>query len=369
MPTSSILDFKRCGTIGRLCVAIGFAAISTASWSTGCDTFVSSNSAPCVTGESGKGVARSTFSNPNLNVAVAIGPNLGASSARPAFGGLAVTSSGIAAQTGAAAASGPSRWNAWLALGQNDVANTFSPTRSSGHVGLSLLGVDYTFSNSIVAGIAASWDRTRVTVQSLNNGSFNGSGYNVAPYVSVPIGRNWLFDASVGFGRNDIDIVDNSPSFPGAPTAAGKTKSDRTFTSVAMSYATIVDKVMWTGKINWVTNEDKFAAFTMYPLVGGGPVAASTLRVSQLRLGGQVAYNAGTLVPYFGLTYVRDLQSPNASPLAGQTPANDKDGWLLAIGVNIFSRGAVSGGLLLSSETGRQQVKNDVVMGNIAIRF
>ena len=115
MPTSSILDFKRFGTIGRLCVAIGFAAISTASWSTGCDTFVSSNSAPCVTGESGKGVARSTFSNPNLNVAVAIGPNLGASSARPAFGGLAVTTSGIAAQTGAAAASGPSRWNAWLA--------------------------------------------------------------------------------------------------------------------------------------------------------------------------------------------------------------------------------------------------------------
>jgi hypothetical protein len=126
---------------------------------------------------------------------------------------------------------------------------------------------------------------------------------------------------------------------------------------------------MWSGKLAWVTNEDKIAAFTLSPAATGGPVAGSTVRVSQLRLGGQATFNAGMLMPYIGLTYVRDLQSPDATPLRGQTPANDKDGWVVVLGMNIYSKGAVSGGVMLSSETGRQQIKNDLFMANIAVRF
>ncbi|MFN0160867.1 MAG: autotransporter domain-containing protein [Burkholderiales bacterium] len=337
--------------------------VAPAALANGCQSSQSSSNI-CSLGESGRDIQRSSLSNPNITTATLITPGLGPTSARPAFTGLRRES--LAGQSGLAAA-GAARWNAWLAIGENQVGNSFQPTQSGGNVGLTMLGVDYTFGGGVVAGVAATWDRTRVTAQSLNNGRINASGYNIAPYVSIPLGRNWLIDASIGFGKNDIDVLDNSPN--PAPSASGSTTSDRTFTSLALSYAQVSGSMQWSGKINWVTNEDKIAAFTFTPAAVGGPVPASTLRVSQLRAGGQVAFNAGVLVPYVGLTYIYDLQSPQAPTFRGQTPANDKDSLLVSLGVNIASRGAVSGGLLFTSETGRKQFKNDVLLANIAVRF
>ena len=343
------------------------ASLPQISWANGCQQS-NSSSYPCVASDSGKGIARTTFSMPGINTANAISPGQGPSSGQPAaFAGLRTNQVTLGDETGAAAAGGGNRWNAWMSLGQNNVNNGFQPAQVGGHVDLTLVGIDYTYASNVVAGVAATWDRTRVGGQGLNGGTINGSGYNIAPYVSVPLGRNWLLDGTIGFGRNDISIVDNNPN--PAPTASGSTKSDRMFTSVAVSYAQTMGKVMWSGKLAWVTNEDKIAAFTMSPAATGGPVAGSTIRVSQLRLGGQAAFNAGMLMPYVGLTYVRDLQSPDATPLRGQTPANDKDGWVVALGLNIYSKGALSGGVMLSSETGRQQIKNDLFMANIAVRF
>ena len=121
-----------------------------------------------------------------------------------------------------------------------------------------------------------------------------------------------------------------------------------------------------SAKANYVDTRDKISGFTMSL---GTAIPASTVHVSQIRLGGQASYGSGTFVPYVGATYIRDLQSPSQAAFGGQTPANDKDGWQLTAGLNIFSRGAVSGGILFSTETGRQQVKNDVVLANIAVRF
>jgi len=344
-------------------VVVG-ASMPQATWANGCQP--SYTSYPCAFGDSGKGIARTVFSMPGVNTATAISSGFGPSSGQPAaFSGLRTDRFAQDQLTGAAGAAGRSRWNAWLSVAQNDIDNKFQPAQVGGHVNLTLAGFDYTYANNVVAGVAATWDRTRVGGQGLNGGTITGSGYNIAPYVSVPLGRNWLFDGTIGFGKNDINIVDSNP----IPAVAGSTTSDRMFTSLALSYAAVSGKVMWSGKVNWVTNEDKFAAFTLSPAITGGPVAGSTVRVSQLRLGGQAAYNAGLFTPYVGLTYIHDLQSPDAVALRGQTPANDKDGWLVTLGLNIYSKGALSGGVMFSSETGRQQIKNDVLMANIAVRF
>ena len=54
---------------------------------------------------------------------------------------------------------------------------------------------------------------------------------------------------------------------------------------------------------------------------------------------------------------------------AGLTPANDRDAWQLALGVQFYSRGPLSGGVQYTQDTSRAEVKNNMLMGNIAYKF
>ncbi|MBL8383252.1 MAG: autotransporter outer membrane beta-barrel domain-containing protein [Burkholderiales bacterium] len=313
----------------------------------------------CLAGDSGKGTLRNAVSTPTLHSATFLG-QLSGMGGRNAFAGLAAPRYALDGETGAAAAGGAPRWNVWFAAGENQQAYTFQPARSEGRSTLALGGVDYTFAGNIVAGVAVNIDRTRSIFQANLNSPLTVNGHSIAPYVSIPFARNWLFDASVGFGESRIKVTDyNAP-------AEGDTKSDRTFVSLALSYAARTGNWALAGKANYVETSDKIASFTMTDRTF---IPASTVRVAQMRLGGQASYNAGMFVPFIGLTYIRDLQSPSQAAFGGQTPANDKDGWQWALGLNLFSRGALSGGVMVTSETGRTQVKNDVFLANIAIRF
>ena len=307
------------------------------------------------------GIQAAVLSTTTLATPLAITNALsGMISGRRAAGGNRVSLQ-FDGHTGAAAAAASTRWNGWFALGQNQVGYSFQPLQTSGNVGLALGGVDYTFGNNVILGVAASWDRTRVST-TFNSGSLNGNGYMLAPYVAVPFGGAWVFDASVGFGRASLSQVDNSV----AGGLSGSTTDQRFFSALGLSYAGQFGKWQLMAKGNLLSAEDKVSQFT---LSNGGLVPANTARLSQLRAGAQAAYDAGTFIPYAGLYYVNDIQRANQAPVNGVAAANDRDGWVAQLGVNIYSRGAVSGGLMYSTEAGRSQVKNNQFMANIAIRF
>jgi hypothetical protein len=314
----------------------------------------------CAAGDSGRGTLRNSVSMPTLNAITSLGQFSGAGAGNgSATAGLAPRI-GLGGETGQSAAAGAPRWNAWFALGENEQAYQFQPARSTGRSSLMLGGIEYSYPSNVVAGVAVNSDRTRTTFQANLNSPISVDGISVAPYVSIPFARNWLFDASIGWGESKIKFTDY------AAPAEGNTKSDRMYASVAVSYATRIGAFNVSGKANYVETSDKIASFTM---TDNTFVQATTIRVAQARLGAQASYNAGIFMPYVGLTYIRDLQSPSQAAFGGQTPANDKDGWLVAVGVNVFSRGALSGGLMFTSETARQQVKNDVFLANLAVRF
>ena len=65
----------------------------------------------------------------------------------------------------------------------------------------------------------------------------------------------------------------------------------------------------------------------------------------------------------------RRPQRPNQAAVAGQTAANDRDAWQVRAGLNFRSSGALYGGIVLSSDVGRSQVKNDQIMVNVGMRF
>jgi hypothetical protein len=320
---------------------------------------------PSVNGVAQPGATGATLTGTSVNIGSTIGGVVGA-----AFGG---NFAGASAQSGAsryalsesltgqAAAAGGSNWNAWVALGQVNVGYSFQPLQSGGTAGLVLGGVDYTIGNSVVLGLALSFERTRIDT-AYNGGNINGNGYSVAPYVGWQINRSWLLDATLGFGRTRLDSTDNSV----AGGITGSNTSDRTLGSIGLTYGQAVGRWNLTGKGSLIAVENRFSAFTQS---NNNFVGGSTTHTTQLRLGANAAYNAGNFSPFAGVAYIYDVQAPTQAALAGQNAANDRDAWQVRAGFNFRTAGALYGGLVLSTEVGRSQVKNDQILFNLGARF
>ena len=272
-----------------------------------------------------------------------------------------VTRTALGGQTGQAAAAGAPRWNVWAAYSYVDVGYKFQPLQSGGHSDLVLGGIDYMISNNLIAGVAVTDERTRIDT-TYNGGKISGNGNTVAPYLGWRINREWTLDASMGFGDTKLSTTDNS--IPGGIT--GSNKVSRTMGTLGLAYNQAMGRWLLTGKGSLLTVENRFSAFT---LSNNTFVDGSTVRTTQARLGGQAAYNAGNIVPFVGLTYIYDLEHANQAAIGGQSAANDRDGWQVRVGLNIRSAGALYGGIVLSSEVGRSQVKNDQLLVNVGVRF
>ncbi|HEX4326143.1 MAG TPA: autotransporter outer membrane beta-barrel domain-containing protein [Burkholderiales bacterium] len=263
--------------------------------------------------------------------------------------------------TGKAAAGMGSNWNAWLSLSYSDLAYKFQPLQSSGHVNLSLIGIDYSFANNLTAGVAVGWDQTRVGT-SFNGGSLNADGYMVAPYLSWRFTPAWSVDATLGFGHSNISQVDNST--PGGIT--GNYGDDRFLGSLSLAYTKMLGKWIFTGRGSYLGSQDRFSQFT---LSNGTAIGSATNHNTQLRAGGQAMYNGGVVLPYVGVYYFNYVQQANQAAVGGSTPANDRDGFQLQGGIQFAPRGMVYGGIMAATDVGRSQIRNDLIMGNIGIRF
>jgi hypothetical protein len=263
--------------------------------------------------------------------------------------------------TGLAAAGAGSSWNAWLSLSQNNIAYQFAPLQSSGRVNLSLIGVDYTFSNNVILGLAGGWDQTRVGT-TFNGGNLNANGTTLAPYASWRITQNWNLDGSLGWGRANFSQTDNS--VPGGIT--GNYSDKRSLGSLSLSYAQMVGKWQLTGRGSYLGSQDKLDQFT---LSSGTTIAAATNNNGQVRVGGQAMYNGGVVLPYVGLYYFNNVQQTSVAAVNGQTPANARDGVQIQLGMQFAPKGPVYGGLMLATTQGQSQVKNDLFLANIGFRF
>lgn len=260
-------------------------------------------------------------------------------------------------ETGLAAAAAGSHWNIWAAYTDNKVENDFTPLQTSGHVYAGLAGVDYTLDNGVIVGLAFSGERTRTDAP--NGGNLRGNGYSIAPYLSWQIDRNWFVDGTLGWGRTDLDN-----NLGGGVTGSNDDK--RKFAGLSGSYVTEIDKAILTGRVSYLYAEDRFSSFT---LSNGTAISSNTSRIGQIRLGGQVGYAGDGFMPYLALYYVNDVQRPALPTIAGQSPANDRDGVLIQIGINFFSRGGLAGGLMFATESNRSQITNDQFLANISFRF
>jgi hypothetical protein len=259
--------------------------------------------------------------------------------------------------TGAAAAPGGARWNAWGAFSRSNIAYEFAPLSSSGSVNVYLAGVDYTFDNNMIFGVAAAYDRTDVDLN-FSGGKLTGNGGTIAPYLGVPLNKNLAFDATIGVGRTNIDTA--------VAGVAGSTHSDRNMGALGLTYREVVGAWTFSGRGAFLAVRDKLGAYT---LSNGTLVPDGTVNLSQLRAVGQIAYTAGSVTPYVTLSYIYDTSHPDQAPVGGVAAANDRDAWTPAIGLRFRADNMFYGSIQYSTERGRSEVKNNQFLVNIGIRF
>lgn len=316
-----------------------------------------------LSGSAQPGVSESTFGAVGNALAGAIGGIApagvpGGGIAGSGFGSLRVALDG-GKESGKAAAAGAARWNVWGAVSRVESGYSFQPLQSGGHTDIILAGMDYNFGD-VVAGVAVSGERSRIGT-TFNGGNISGDGNTVAPYLAWRINRNWSLDASLGFGTTRLATVDNA-----AGGATGSNRATRSMGTLGVSYGQAVGAWVLSARGGLLAFDNRYSSMTFS---NGTFVDAVGARTTQMRLGVQAAYNAGGVVPYAGLTYVYDVQRPTQGVTAGQTAANDRDTWQLRVGLNFRGTRSLYGGVSLSSDLGRSQVRNDQFLLNIGLRF
>jgi Autotransporter beta-domain len=271
--------------------------------------------------------------------------------------GLDVKRYALSGNTGAAAAAGATQWNVWGAFSRNNIAYNFAPLQSSGSVNVYLAGIDYTFANNVVFGVATAVDRTDVDLN-FSGGKLTGNGVTVAPYLGIAINKNLAFDGTIGVGRTNVDTV--------VGTVTGSTRSDRNVGSLGLTYREVVGAWSFTGRGALLSVHDKLGAYT---LSNGTFVPDGSVNVTQIRILGQAAYTSGPVTPYVSLTYINDISRPDQTPVGGVAAANDRDAWTPAIGVRFRADNAVYGSIQYSTERARSEVKNNQFLLNLGVRF
>jgi autotransporter-like protein len=259
--------------------------------------------------------------------------------------------------TGAAAAPGAPQWNVWGAYSHTNIGYDYAPLSSAGNVKIYLAGVDYTFSNNVVFGVAAAFDHMSTDLN-FSAGKLDGSGYTISPYVGMLINKNISLDATIGYGRTDIDTATSG--------VTGSTHSDRTIGALGLSYREAFGAWTLTGRGAILGVHNKLGSYT---LSDGTPVADATSNLAQIRLMGQAAYTYKQFTPYVSIAYINDINRPDQAPISGIPASNDRDGWLPAVGVRFRAENMIYGSVQYSSERGRSQVTNNMFLFNVGFRF
>ena len=237
---------------------------------------------------------------------------------------------------GMAAGGATQKWNTWGSI----TGDTFkyTPTDQKLDTTNVVLGADYALNPMLTIGASAAFDRSTGSLFNVTT-----TGYTVAPYIGWQINKEWSLDAIIGWGKGDTDV--------GAITI----KPDRFFYGSNLSYTTWAGNWQLSAKGSYLYGEEEYDS----------PFSFKN-KIDQWRLGGRVGYWMDGILPYFALSYSSDSQK---TPGAGTSNLGE-EATLVSLGVDFISlKNNLTGGIVISTESGRSNSKRDSVMVNINYRF
>lgn len=267
-------------------------------------------------------------------------------------------------KSGMAAGGSAEQWNAWLNASRASIGNTYqnltigADTRFEGNVDNLIGGIDYGLNKDWVVGASFGFDKTTLDT-AFNNGSLTSNGAMIAPYVSFQLNKVVSLDAIIGYAEGDSTIQSNLFG----PTN-GSQQFTRNFGALNLSATQWAESWQLTGKVSYLVAEEKLKDYTDSI---GSTTFGQTNRMQQIRLSGQVGYWKDGIMPYAGLTYSNDISAPT-SVVSGFELPQTRDSYTYVIGVSVFGKN-VMGNVNYSQERGRENNKNNVLMGSLGYRF
>lgn len=273
-----------------------------------------------------------------------------------------------AGMRGAAAGGKPGLLNFWGSLGETDTRQRYAalPGYSNGTVRNDMdvvnavIGLDYAFSPTLLAGVSVAADRGdgngSNTDPAFSRNRIRSEGYVVAPYLGWQINRDFSLDASLGFGSGQVRTH-----------TTNRVESDRWYAAANLNYARWVGNLQFSGRASLLHGVERYGDIKVRGVSQAGTDATNTL--DQGRLSAQVGYWMNGVMPYAAVTYVHDLHRKTTQFGAPSNPIG-RSAWEWRLGANFFSLASgVTGGVYFAQEEGRTKQRAHSLLANINFRF
>lgn len=280
-----------------------------------------------------------------------------------AKGGASAGNAGFGESSGLAGQGGKRRWGLWLNGAYSDIDYDKTNLKFDGDTYSVGFGLDYLVLDNVVVGVSAAYENTDLKLQSAL-GKFDRDGWTVGPYVAIRLGQYFTLSGALGFSWLDAD----------SSTGAGGTEkydTDRWYATTNLGFHYPVGQWRLGASVGYLYIDEEDDAHTTSL---GFSVGRQNRTIGQGRVGASVGYDFGGITPYVMSRLEHEFETTNTINLTNgggittQSVKPDRTGFVVGLGVN-FNYGALSGGLLATSQEARDSLDVYTFTANIRMAF
>jgi hypothetical protein len=235
-------------------------------------------------------------------------------------------------QLGVAAGSAPKGLGVWVQGGYTSMDGDDTGGEFDGNVLNFLAGIDYKVGKKAVVGVAIGFEDLDIDT-SFNNGTFEGTGYGITPYLGVAINDRWSVQLLAGWTTVEYDTTSNF----GAITSSFD--ADRLYGAATVSGSfKVTNKIHLSPKASVLYLTEDQDGFTDS---AGTVSAGSTIDLGRVSAGGTISYLAGKVTPFVRILGEYDFVKEDSVALGnGNFSSDDKAGLNATLGLNMnFANG------------------------------
>jgi len=253
--------------------------------------------------------------------------------------------------SGLAAGDNLSGLGIWLSYDYSRFDNNFFRTKYQGDTNSTLVGVDYVFSENMLAGIALGYEKTNIDTD-FNLGKAKTTGLTFSPYFGWLINQTWGMDINLGYSRLNTEQYRTNAGL----RINSDLDSIRWFAGMNLNGSWQIQQWLLSAQMGILTGSNKNEHFTES---NGIQRKSNTSKVTKLSLGGEVSYSIGAFEPFFSLTFNHDTKVTNQRLSLGAQPTIDRNDNLAGLGFHYFSQQGLSVTLEYSQRFNHKDIGED----------
>ena len=257
------------------------------------------------------------------------------------------------------------RHGVWIQGAYTTIDNSEAGGQFDGDVVNIVAGIDTkpaAMNNRMVVGLAVGYESVDIDT-TFNNGTFEGDGFTIAPYLGYIITPNLALDMTVGYSSLEYDTSRTN----GAVT--GNFDADRLFGAINLTgnFAVNNGKIRISPKIGLLALHEEQDANT-----GSDGVASPEIgiRLGRINFGVEAGFKAGSgIEPFVSARGEYDFNKNSPVTLTnGQIAGDDDLGVTYGVGLNI-KRGQVTGTIKAETNQHKNEIETYSIQGRIRLDF